>query len=103
MKSEPRLPGLGWRLGLSLLFIIVMLAAYYWAHKTVDPQQPGDLLFARQFGGVLLDLLTVVALVLIAGGLGRAFLVHLDRISFTRAERLALDSLLGLGIISLST
>ncbi|MBI1256587.1 MAG: hypothetical protein GC204_03875 [Chloroflexi bacterium] len=80
-----------------ILFVALfaLLIGYYWVHK------PFDLLVFKSVGGALLDLLTVGALFGIAGGLGRAALARNDLSAINRAERIALECGLGIGIIAL--
>ena len=81
-----------------LIFVALfaLLIGYYWVHKPFDYT-----VFAR-VGGALLDLLTVAALFVIAGGIGRALLSRLDMSAVTRAERIALETGIGVGVIALA-
>ena len=81
-----------------ILFValLALLIGYYWVHK------PFDLLVFRSVGGALLDLLTVGALFVIAGGIGRAALARNDLSRITRAERIALECGIGVGIVALA-
>ncbi len=93
---------LGTLLRALIIFIglAVLLTAYYWVHRPFG-FQPGTPLSAGalRIGGALLDLITVVVVFAVAGGLGRLLLARLDLPS--RAERFALEGGIGLGAISL--
>jgi len=80
-----------------ILFVALsaLLVGYYWVHK------PFDLLVFETVGGALLDLLTAAALFGIAGGIGRAALARIDLTAITRAERIALEAGIGVGIVAL--
>src|SRR5664279_4612480 len=82
-----------------ILFValFVLLSLYYWVHK------PFDLPIVTHVGGALLDLLTAAVLFVIAGGIGRAALARIDLSVITRAERIALEDGIGLGMIALAT
>ena len=82
-----------------ILFVALfaLLIGYYWVHK------PFDLPVFQSVGGALLDVLTVAALFGIAGGIGRATLARLNLSTVTRAERIALEGGIGLGIVALGT
>ncbi len=73
-----------------------LLVGYYWIHK------PSNLAVLTNVGGVLLDLAVVAALFGIAGGIGRAALARLDLSAVTRAERVALEDGIGVGLIALA-
>lgn len=75
--------------------LLALLIAYYWVHK------PFDARFALALGGSGLDLLTGGLLIAAGGGLGRWTLRRLDTGRLSRAERLALEAGIGLGLISL--
>ena len=75
-----------------LVALFGLLVGYYWIHK------PSNLAVLTHVGGALLDLATVAALFGIAGGIGRAALVRLDLNILTRAERVALEDGIGVGI-----
>ncbi len=85
--------GLARKIGV-LVAALTMLVAYYWVHKPLNPA------LALALGGALLDVLTALALVLAAGGLGRRALARLDVAALTRQERLALSAGIGLGLVS---
>ncbi len=82
-----------------LIFVALfaLLTAYYWVHK------PFDTGVIARVGGALLDLLTVAALFVCAGGCGRAALARVDLAPISRAERVALEGGIGLGLIALGT
>jgi hypothetical protein len=80
---------------LMFVLLVALLILYYWVHK------PFDLPVLTRVGGALLDVGTAAALFVIAGGVGRAAFSRLDRSILTRAERLALDMGIGLGLIGL--
>jgi hypothetical protein len=80
---------------LMFILLVILLLAYYWVHK------PFDLPMVMRLGGALLDTATAAALFASAGGIGRAALARLDRSVITRAERLALETGIGLGLIGL--
>ncbi len=81
-----------------ILFVALfaLLIGYYWVHK------PFDLSIVTRIGGALLDLATVAALFGSAGGVGRALLRRLDLSIVTRAERVALEGGIGIGVIALA-
>src|SRR5690349_7310608 len=101
METKPQ-PVRIWRIVVVLVGVLALLLAYYWVHKlTGTPDQPAeDIALALVFGGALLDVLTVIALFAIAGGIGRRALSRLD-LALTRPERIAIEGALGLGVISL--
>lgn len=80
---------------LLFLLLVALLIAYFWVHK------PFDLPIVTRVGGALLDVGTAAVLFVLAGGLGRAALARLDRSVLGRAERLALDMGVGLGLTGL--
>lgn len=77
--------------------LFALLIGYYWVHKPFD-----FTVFAR-VGGALLDLSTVAALFAIAGGIGRTALARVDLAATGRAERIALEAGIGLGLVALGT
>ncbi len=79
-----------------LIGLFALFAAYYWVHK------PFDLTILTRVGGALLDLATAAALFGIAGAVGRAALERLDLSIVTRAERTALETGIGVGVIALA-
>lgn len=83
------------RLFIALTGIMAALVGYYWVHKPLDPT-----LIAR-LGGALLDGLAALLLALGSGGLGRRLLPWLARAGLSRAERVALEGLIGLGALGL--
>ncbi len=98
MEDQTRLGRQRWMMTgqamLILLALLALLIAYYWVHKPFTPRQ------ALTFGGALLDLLTVAAMAVIAGGLGRRALSHAGLASVSWAERVALEGALGLAFIA---
>jgi hypothetical protein len=94
MQRETPRAGLWLRILLVLIGLLGLLVAYYWVHK------PFDLGVALRIGGALLDLLTAGALFVIAAGVGRWLLARLDLTGITRAERAALETACGLGLIA---
>ncbi len=87
--------GIGWRLFAALVGMVAVLLGYFWAHKPLDPA----LIFT--LGGAVLDGFTAVVVVSLAGGLGRRIIsLRLSYDSLSRPEQVALESLLGLGILS---
>ncbi len=83
------------RLIIALTGIMAALIGYYWAHKPLDPT-----VIAR-LGGALLDVLAAALLALCGGGLGRRLLPWLGSVGLSRAERVALEGVVGLGALSL--
>lgn len=81
---------------LALTWAVLVLALYYWIHKPITPA------WARAVGGALLDGLSAVILVLVAGGLGRWALRRVAVAYWSRAERVAAAALVGLCILSLA-
>lgn len=77
--------------------LLALLVAYYWVHK------PFDLDVAQRAGGALLDLMTAGTLFAFAGGIGRAALTRLNLTGISRAERIALEGGIGLGLVALGT
>jgi len=98
MEFSGRWGSVGWRVIAAVVFLLAILASYYWAHKPIDPNNAQDLAFVNVMGGALLDLVTVSLIALVAGGLGRRLLKWIDLPALSRAERIALEGLLGLGI-----
>lgn len=86
-----------WRSVTTLILIIAILTGYFRIHALPDAALISTL------GGALLDILTAVVIVGIAGGLGRGVLrsrVNAFSDLISRPERIALEALLGLGIFS---
>ncbi len=81
----------------ALLWVTLVLAAYYWAHKPITLGLVGAL------GSATLDVASTVAIFALAGGLGRALLRRGDVNArfWSIAERLAAEALLGLGALAL--
>ncbi len=82
-----------------LIFVglFALLIGYYWVHK------PFDVAVFLLLGGALLDVATAASLFVIAGGIGRAVLARIDLTRVSRAERIALEGGVGLGIVALAT
>lgn len=81
---------------LILVGVTGLLAGYYWVHK------PLGLGLLQVLGGAVLDLLTVGAVLILAGSAAHRLLQErVDLQILTRGERLALESGLGLGGVSL--
>ncbi|MBZ0285099.1 MAG: hypothetical protein K8L97_30465 [Anaerolineae bacterium] len=94
----------GWQMLVTFFGLVVALIAYFWAHKPLDPALIASL------GGAFLDLFTISLIVSLAGGLGRRVLLiptlQLEKgaggeHNLSRAERLALEGTLGLGILGM--
>lgn len=94
--------GAGWRSILALVGMVTLLVAYYWVHKPLDPALIGWL------GGAALDVLTAVVIAVVAGGLGRKLTSSPTRLGVSipreagkvsRAEWVAIEGLLGLGVL----
>lgn len=96
MSSPSSTPAAWWRVLAVLLGLLLLLAAYYWVHK------PFDLSLALRLGGTLLDIGAVAVLFGVGGGLGRLSLSRLDWTLPSRAERLALETLVGLAGVSVA-
>jgi hypothetical protein len=98
----------GGRAVIALVALVAALVGYYWAHKPLDPA----LLLA--LGGAALDALVAALVVSAGGGVGRWILRRIitgDRVGtqhaaplqdegISRAERVALEGLLGLGVLA---
>jgi hypothetical protein len=107
MELSGRRSSAGWRVIVALVGLMLMLVAYYAVHKPLDPVLIGSL------GGALLDLLTAFLIATVAGGLGRRIYIVIESVgtryisslsetnSLSRTEKVALEALLGLGILSL--
>ena len=78
-----------------LIAVLVLLIAYYWTHKPIDVG------FALRIGGAALDLLIVGFLLLMAAVWGRAALSRLAWRDSSPLERLPIEIVIGLGMISL--
>ncbi len=79
----------------ALLWVILALVAYYWAHKPITPA------LARAFGGAMLDMASAALLVTLSGGVGRAVLRRVDTHFWSVPERLAAEALIGMGAVAL--
>jgi hypothetical protein len=89
-----------WRAVVVLIGLVLLLLGYYWVHKpTGSPSE--DAALAQSLGGALLDLLTAGALFAVAGAVGRRALIRLDLAALSTPERIALEGVIGLGVISL--
>jgi hypothetical protein len=82
------------RSAIVLIGLLSLLIGYYWTHK------PFSFALIQSVGGAVLDILTVAAIVIVTGGVGRQVLARLDLCALSTAERVALESVLGLGITS---
>jgi hypothetical protein len=82
-----------------VLLIAIFMALYFWGHNTRldNPLRLG--LFT--LGRVIVDLGAVAILAIISGGIGRCLLLRYDFSTISVPERLAMESSIGLGIISL--
>ncbi|MCD4687004.1 MAG: hypothetical protein K8S97_13830, partial [Anaerolineae bacterium] len=81
----------------ALLWVVLVMALYYWVHKPITPD------LARAVGGALLDTSVALVIVSVAGGLGRWALQRILDIDFwTPPERLAAAGLVGLALLSLA-
>lgn len=92
-ESNARRAGLARKI-IVLAAALALLVAYYWVHK------PLDAALVLAVGGALLDALTVLALLLAAGGIGRRALACLDTTALSSPEQLALTAGIGLGLVS---
>ncbi len=90
-----------WRAVVVLIGLLALLLGYYWVHKPTGSPS-GDAALALTLGGSLLDLLTVGALFVVAGAVGRRALGRLDLMNLSAPERIALEGAVGLGAISLA-
>ena len=83
---------------IGLFWVVIVLCAYYIFHKPFQPEE------VIALANVALDVLSVALLVSVAGGLGRRLLVLLLRtrpmLAVSTPEKLALDTLAGLGVVS---
>jgi hypothetical protein len=88
--------------GLALFFaLLVLLTAYFWVHRPFDIE-PGFIpRGALRTVGTLLDALTVMAITLVAGGIGAALLRRFGLEALSRLERAALEVGIGLGVLAL--
>ena len=93
MESSGRRGSAGWRVTAALVGLVAVLIAYFWVHKPLDPALLGSL------GGAALDIFAAALMVIVAGGLGRRLLSIMDLSILSRAERVALEGVLGLGVI----
>jgi hypothetical protein len=84
-----------------LLAVTLLLAGYYAVHKPIDPAS------GLRYLGMAVDVLAPAVLVVICAGAGRGVLRRIaaragisDGFGLSRAERLALDAAIGLGIMA---
>lgn len=84
-----------------LLLIITLVLIYTWTHNTPDQQPYYVRLFIR-LGGMLLDGVSVAAVFAVGAGIGRTALTRVDWRGMSRLERLPIEALFGVGVISLS-
>ncbi|MHB8626758.1 MAG: ArnT family glycosyltransferase [Aggregatilineales bacterium] len=75
-----------------VLALTALLIGYYWVHK------PFDLGLAQTLAGIGLDLVPVTLLAVCAGNFGRWLLNRFGFVLESRAERLAIETLIGLGL-----
>lgn len=105
MKPTPSPLSLMVRAAALLLAAFLVFTFYAWVH--VD--RTADVTAFIRLGGALIDALTAFAITAAAGGIGRWLLLRLDRRlplaldGLARAERVALEAGLGLGLIALVT
>jgi hypothetical protein len=85
----------GLRIVIVLFGILGVLIGYYWQHKLLPPAMIVSL------GGMVVDFFTAASLAIIGGGLGRRLLSRLNLSILSRPERIALEGMFGLGLISL--
>ncbi len=78
-----------------LIAVLVLMMGYYWSHK------PLDAAFALRIGGMVLDLFVVCVVLITAGTWGRAALTRLHWRDAIPLERLPVEIVTGLGMISL--
>jgi len=85
-------------LGAALLWLLLVVAVYYWVHKPITPA------LVRALGGALLDFGSAVLVFAVAGGVGRALLLPTLPTwgALSRPEKLAGEALLGSGAVSLA-
>jgi hypothetical protein len=86
-----------WRIPLILISLIALLIGYYWVHK------PFDLPLAQTLFGLAQDVLTTALIAGVAGGFVRR-VAEANNIRFaplSRAERVAVEGVIGLFILSL--
>jgi len=107
MEFSGRRGSAGWRVFAALIGLVAVLIAYFWVHKPLDPALLASL------GGAMLDGLTAALIGITAGGLGRRIYLVIgrvgtrhvstlqDRHDLSRSERVALEGLLGLGLLGL--
>lgn len=77
-----------------LIWVTIIITAFFWVNK------PFTLPFARAAGGTVIDLATMLAFVMVAGGLGRWILERFDLPDWSPLERIAAAGLIGLGVLS---
>ncbi len=80
-----------------LLWLMLVLFLYYWIHKPVTPD------FIRASGGAVLDFGSVFLLMALGGDLGKVLVSRFFQDTWmllSRAERLAGEALIGLGMLS---
>ena len=94
MESSGRRGSAGWRVIAAVVGLMAVLIAYFWVHKPLDPALLGSL------GGAFMDVFAAAVIVVVAGGLGRRILSWLDMSALSRAERVALEGALGLGVLA---
>ncbi len=97
---------MGWRIVVVLMGMLGVLAAYYWVHKPPVPAVnliPHGIVFSTllaHWRDAALDGLTVAAIALTGGGVGRQVLSRFDLRTLSHSERLALEGAFGLGFLA---
>jgi hypothetical protein len=81
---------------LTLLALLALLLGYYWVHK------PFDLPLLVTAGGAVYDVLIVLLIGAVGGGLGRRILHRANLAPLANAERVALEGVVGLGALSVA-
>jgi 4-amino-4-deoxy-L-arabinose transferase-like glycosyltransferase len=79
----------------ALVWTMLILGLYYWVHKPLTPA------LAEAVGGALLDSVVALMFAVVGGGLGRYLLRRLDLRTWSTAERLAAEGVIGLAALSL--
>jgi 4-amino-4-deoxy-L-arabinose transferase-like glycosyltransferase len=78
-----------------LVWTMLILGLYYWVHKPVTRA------LAEAVGGALVDSGVALLFAVIGGGLGKRLLRWLDLTTWSAAERLAAEGIIGLAALSL--
>lgn len=98
MSDKTSVVGLLLRAIIVLLAALALLGAYFWTHKPFDIDF--GLAAALRIAGALLDLGTALVIALAAGGIGRAALARLAWDGASRLERVGVEGLIGLALLS---